>query len=61
MHAVFLDRVAQGGALAEHVLLADEFGERRRPQPLRERRDLAATAVGGIGEEVSHDASMLRR
>lgn len=43
------------------MLLADELGECRRPQPLRERRDLAAASVGGIREEVSHGASMLRR
>ena len=41
--------------------LADELVERRRPQPLRERRDLARVPVGGVGEEVTHDRSMLRR
>lgn len=61
MDAVFLDRASQGGPLFEHVLLAHEVGEAGRPQPLRERRYLAATAVGGVGEEVSHDLSMLRR
>ena len=40
--------------------LADEVRERRGPQPLRERRNLAGAAVGGFGEEVAHDASMLR-
>jgi SAM-dependent methyltransferase len=53
--------VAQGGALTEHVLLADEFAERRRSKPLREGGNLAAAAVGGVREKISHDASMLRR
>jgi SAM-dependent methyltransferase len=43
------------------VLLADELLESRGPQPLRERRDVARAPVGGIGEEVAHDLSMLRR
>lgn len=43
------------------MLLADELGQVGRPQPLRERRDLAAAAVGGVGKEVSHEGSMLRR
>ena len=51
--------MAQRRAFAEHVLLADELGERRRTEPLREGRNLAASAVGGIGEEVTHAASML--
>ena len=43
------------------MLLADEVAEARRPQPLRERRDLPGAGVRGIGEEVTHDLSMLRR
>jgi ubiquinone/menaquinone biosynthesis C-methylase UbiE len=43
------------------VCLTDELAERRRPEPLRERRDLARMAVGSVGEEVSHDGSMLGR
>ena len=31
------------------------------PQPLRERRELLQPPPGGLGEEVSHPASMLRR
>src|SRR5262249_51540094 len=58
--AVLLDRAPQRRALAEHVRLADELLERRRSQPLRERRDLACVPVGGVGEEVAHDRSMLR-
>src|SRR6185503_18891310 len=38
----------------------DEVREARRPEPLRERCDLARSAVGGFGEEVAHDPSMLR-
>jgi SAM-dependent methyltransferase len=41
------------------VLLPDELVEGRRPQPLRERRDLARVLVGGVGEEVAHEGSML--
>jgi ubiquinone/menaquinone biosynthesis C-methylase UbiE len=58
--AVLLDRAPQRRALAEDVRLADELAERRRPQPLRKWRDLARMAVGGVGEEVTHDVSMLR-
>lgn len=43
------------------MLLADELVEARRSQPLRERRDLAGAGVRGIGEEVTHGLSMLRR
>lgn len=43
------------------MLLADELGEARRPESLRERRYVTGACVGGIGEEVSHDRSMLRR
>ncbi len=56
---VILDRASQRGTLAEDVRLTDEFCEARRPQPLRERRDLAGARVGRIGEEVTHDPSML--
>jgi SAM-dependent methyltransferase len=52
--------VAERRALAEHVLLADELAEGRRSEPLGERRNLAAAPVGRVGEEVSHDRSMLR-
>ena len=61
MDAVLLDRAPQRGALAQHVRLAHELVERRRPQPLRERRDLARVPVGGVGEEVIHRLSMLPR
>jgi len=43
------------------MLLADELVEARRTKPLRERRDLAGSGVRGIGEEVTHGLSMLRR
>jgi ubiquinone/menaquinone biosynthesis C-methylase UbiE len=42
------------------VLLTDEILEARRPQPLRERRNLACMLVGGVREEVTHGVSMLR-
>jgi len=58
--AVLLDRAPQRRVLTQDVRLADELAERRRPQPLRERRDLARMLVGGVGEEVTHDLSMLR-
>jgi SAM-dependent methyltransferase len=58
--AVLLDRAPQRRALAQHVRLADEVTQGRRPQPLRKRRHLARMAVGGVGEEVTHDLSMLR-
>ena len=61
MDAVLLDRTPQRRALAQHVPLADELAERGRPQPLRERRNLACAPVGGVGEEVAHDRSMLGR
>ena len=61
MDAILLDRPPQRGALAEDVLLADELAEARRPQPLRERCNLACARIGGVGEEVAHDGSMLRR
>ena len=61
MDAVLHDRAPQRRALAEDVRLADELAERRRPQPLCERRDLACVLVGGVREEVTHDLSMLRR
>ena len=61
MDAVLLDRAPQRRAFAENVRLADELAQGRRPQPLRERRDLACVPVGGVGEEVTHAASMLRR
>jgi 2-polyprenyl-3-methyl-5-hydroxy-6-metoxy-1,4-benzoquinol methylase len=60
VHAVLLDRAPQRRALAEDVRLADELRQAGRSQPLRERRDLARVAVGGVGEEVTHDGSMLR-
>ena len=60
MDAVLLDRAPQRRALAEHVRLADELAERRRPQPLRERRNLARAPVGGVGEEVAHDRKYAR-
>ena len=44
---------------ARHVLLADEVVERRRPQPLRERRGRAEPAARGLAEEVTHAGSML--
>jgi ubiquinone/menaquinone biosynthesis C-methylase UbiE len=59
--AVLLDRTPERRAVAEDVLLAHELAEARRPQPLRERRDVARVLVGGVGEEVAHDRSMLRR
>ena len=40
--------------------LADELVERARPQPLRERRQLAGPPVSRFGEEVAHGGSMLR-
>jgi ubiquinone/menaquinone biosynthesis C-methylase UbiE len=43
------------------VLLADELAEGRGSQPLRERRDLPRVLVGGVGEEVAHEGSMLTR
>ena len=61
MDAVLLDRSPQRRALAEDVRLADELAERRRSQPLREGCDLACVPVGGVGKEVTHAASMLRR
>lgn len=61
MDAVLLDRAAKRGALTEDVRLADELAQRLRPQALREGRDLARVAVGGVREEVTHDLSMLRR
>ncbi len=41
--------------------LADELAERRRPQPLGQRRDLSRVLIRGVGEEVAHGLSMLRR
>src|SRR5690349_4561919 len=61
MDAVLLDRAAQGRPLAEHVLLAHELAEGRRPQALREWRDVAGACVGCVGEEVTHGVSMLSR
>lgn len=61
MDPVLLDRAPERRPLAEHVLLAYEVVEGRRPQTLRERRDLAGAGVRGIGEEVTHGLSMLRR
>jgi SAM-dependent methyltransferase len=58
---ILLDRSPQSGALAEDVLLADEVAEARRSQTLCERRNVACARVGGVGEEVAHDGSMLRR
>jgi SAM-dependent methyltransferase len=43
------------------VLLTYELVERRGPQPLSERRNLFEPPVGGLVEEVSHAASMLRQ
>ena len=43
-----------------HVLLADELVERRRPQPLGERRDGLEPPPGGLVEEIAHIGSMLR-
>lgn len=60
MDAVLLDRAPQRRAFAEDVRLADELAQRRRPQPLRERRDLTRVLVGSVREEVTHDLSMLR-
>jgi SAM-dependent methyltransferase len=59
--AILRDRAPQRRPVAEDVLLADELAEARRPQPLRERRDLPGAGVRGIGEEVTHGLSMLRR
>lgn len=61
MDAVLLDRATQRRAFAEHVRLAHEIAEGRRAEPLRKRRDLARVPVCGVGEEVAHDGSMLRR
>jgi SAM-dependent methyltransferase len=61
VHAILLDRVPQGGALAEHVLLPDELGQGRRSKPLGQRRNLAAARVRRVREEVTHDLSMLPR
>jgi SAM-dependent methyltransferase len=61
VNAVLLDRASQRGSLAEDVRLADEIGESRWPQPLCERCDFACLLVGGVGEEVTHGLSMLRR
>src|SRR6185437_10048218 len=57
---VLLDRQPQRRPFAEDMGLADEVAEARRPQPLRERRDLAGSSVGGVGEKVTHVRSMLR-
>src|SRR5213078_488444 len=57
---VLLDGAPQRRALGEDVRLADELRQARRSQPLRERRNLARVAVGSVGEEVTHDGSMLR-
>ena len=40
---------------ADDLLLPDEVVERRRPQPLRERRGRVETAARGLAEEVAHD------
>ena len=61
VHAILLDRVPQGRALAEHVLLPDELGQGRRSKPLGQRRNLAAARVRRVREEVTHDLSMLPR
>src|SRR5579872_3048642 len=58
--AVLRDREAERRAFAEHVLLADELVERARPEALRERRGLSRALGRSVGEEVAHDASMLR-
>jgi SAM-dependent methyltransferase len=59
--SILRDRLPQRRALTEDVLLSHEVAEGRRPQPLRERRDVAHMLVGGVGEEVAHHVSMLRR
>ena len=41
--------------------LADELAEGRRPQALRQRRDLSRVLIRGVREEVTHGLSMLRR
>jgi hypothetical protein len=41
------------------VLLPDEVVERRRPQPLRQRRHLVEAASRSLGEEIAHARSML--
>lgn len=61
MDAILLDRAPQRRALAEDMRLADELAQGRRPQALRERRHVARVPVGCVGEEVTHDVSMLRR
>lgn len=61
MDAVLLDRAPQRRPFAENVALTDELGEGRRPQPLRQRRNVPGAGVRGVGEEVAHDLSMLRR
>ena len=52
--AVLLDREPQGRAFAEHVFLADELVERRRPHAQCERRDDAGALARSVGEEIAH-------
>ena len=61
MDAVLLDRAPQCRAFAEDMRLADELAERRRSQPLGQRRDLSRVLIRGVREEVAHDPSMLGR
>src|SRR5262249_40305401 len=58
-HPVLLDREAQRSAWADDVLLAGEVGERRRTQPLRERRGLGEAPACGLAAEGAHPGSML--
>src|SRR5262249_13956725 len=48
------DRAPQRGALAEHVLLADELVERTRPQAERERRRVRKPLGRCVREQVAH-------
>ena len=57
--AVVLDRASQRRAGPEHVLLADEVVERRRPQAHGERGVLGLALARRFGEEVGHARSML--
>lgn len=61
MDAVLLDRAPQCRSFAEDMRLADELAQRRRSQPLGERRDLPRVLIRGVREEVAHDPSMLGR
>ena len=57
---VLRDRRTERRPLAEDVHLPDELVERPRPQPLRERRQLARPPLRRFREEVAHAGSMLR-